>query len=97
MLLETKSNGVRMLGIHGLGGVGKTTIAKAIYNRIFYHFIWSCFLVNVREKLGTTNGIIQLQDTYLKVDNVPKGIELITDRLCHTRLLLILDDVDESN
>ena len=38
-----------------------------------------------------------LQDTYLKVDNVPKGIELIMDRLCHTRLLLILDDVDESN
>ena len=38
-----------------------------------------------------------MQDTYLKGDNVPKGIELITDRLCHTRLLLILDDVDESN
>ena len=106
LLLDTKSNGVRMLGIHGLGGVGKTTIAKAVYNRIFDRFDRSCFLENVREKSWTTNGVIQLQetllsmilqDTHLKVDNVPKGIELIIDRLCHTRLLLILDDVDESN
>ena len=106
LLLDTKSNGVRMLGIHGFGGVCKTTIAKAVYYKIFDHFDWSCFLENVREKSWTTNGIIQLketllskilQDTYSKGDNVPKGIELITNRLCHTMLLLILDDVDESN
>ena len=106
LLLDTKSNGVRMLGIHGLGGVGKTTIARAVYNKIFDRFDRSYFLENVREMSWTTNGIIQLQETllfkilqntYLKVDSVPKGTELIMGRLCHTRLLLILDDVDESN
>ncbi|XP_050291330.1 disease resistance protein Roq1-like isoform X2 [Quercus robur] len=98
LLLDTKSNGVRMLGIHGLGGVGKTTIAKAVYNRIFDRFDRSCFLENVRERSQTTNDKVQLQKTLLnlKVDNVPKGIEVIKDRLCHTRLLLILDDVDKS-
>ncbi|KAL4645147.1 hypothetical protein ACB092_02G215400 [Castanea dentata] len=103
LLLDTKSNGVRMLGIHGLGGVGKTTIAKAVYNRIFDRFDRSCFLENVRES-GTNPGIIQLQerllsktlqDAHLKVDSVPKGIELIKNRLRHKRLFLILDDVDE--
>nr|XP_023892332.1 TMV resistance protein N-like [Quercus suber] len=106
LLLDTKSNGVRMLGIYGLGGVGKTIIAKAVYNKIFDRFDRSCFLEDVREKSQINNGIIQLQETllskilqdpYLKVDSVPQGTELIMDRFCHTRLLLILDDVDKSN
>ena len=33
LLLDMKSNDVRMVGIHGLGGLGKTTIAKAIYKQ----------------------------------------------------------------
>ena len=32
-LLDIESNDVRMVGITGLGGIGKTTIAKAIYDR----------------------------------------------------------------
>jgi putative protein kinase ArgK-like GTPase of G3E family len=32
-LLLNESNDVQMVGIHGLGGIGKTTIAKAVYNR----------------------------------------------------------------
>ncbi|KAK7829093.1 tmv resistance protein n [Quercus suber] len=105
LLLDMKSNDVRMVGIHGLGGVGKTTIAKAIYNRIANCFELSCFLEDVREKSGTNDDIIKLQEmllskisqgTYVKVDSVPKGIIMIKERLCHTRLLLILDNVDES-
>ncbi|XP_030932401.1 TMV resistance protein N-like isoform X2 [Quercus lobata] len=97
-----KSNDVRMVGIHGLGGVGKTTIAKAIYNRIANFFELSCFLEDVKEKLETNDGIIKLQEmllskisrgTYVKVDSVPKGIIMIKERLFRTRLLLILDNV----
>ena len=94
-----------MVGIHGLVGIGKTTIAKAIYNRIVDHFEGSCLLENVREKSRTNDGIIQLQenllskillDKHLKVDSVVKGINMIQEKLHSKMILLILDDVDKS-
>ena len=63
--LEIGSDDVRMLGMYGLGGVGKTTIAKAVYNKILDHFEGSMFLENVRDKSGTFDGIIQLQEILL--------------------------------
>jgi ABC-type transporter Mla maintaining outer membrane lipid asymmetry ATPase subunit MlaF len=33
-LLDIKNNNVRMVGIWGPGGIGKTTIAKAVFNSI---------------------------------------------------------------
>ena len=48
--LDIGSNDVHMLGMYGLGGVGKTTITKAVYNKFFYYFKRSFFLLNVREK-----------------------------------------------
>ena len=94
-----------MVGIHGLVGIGKTTIAKAIYNRIVDHFEGSCLLEDVREKSRTNDGIIQLQenllskillDKHLKVDSVAKGINMIQEKLHSKMILLILDDVDKS-
>ena len=104
LILDIGSNDVRVVGMYGPGGVGKTTIAKAVYNIIYAHFEGSSFLENVREKFGTFNGIIHLQETLLyeilgdinlKVGNVWRGINLIRERLCSKRILLILDDVDK--
>ena len=105
-LLDIEVNNVRMVGIHGLGGIGKTTIAKAVYNRIPKHFDRRYFLESVREKSGTNDGIIKLQEKllssisrgkHLEVESVAHGTNMIKERLQSKRILLILDDVDESN
>ena len=105
-LLDIKENDFRMLGIYGLGGIGKTTIAKAVYNKIAKHFEGSFFLENVRENSRTSDSIIQLQKKILfnilrgkhwNVESVAHGTNMIRERLQRKRVLLILDDVDESN
>ncbi|ONI21253.1 hypothetical protein PRUPE_2G055500 [Prunus persica] len=63
-LLDVDGNGRRMIGIWGTSGIGKTTIAKAIWNAIAHEFEGTCFLENVREN-SPHGGLIQLQKTLL--------------------------------
>ena len=105
ILSDIESNiGVCMLGICGPGGIGKTTIAKAIFNKICDSFEGFCYLENIREKSWTNDGIFELQETLLceilrnknlKVCSVIRGINMIKERLCFMRILLVLDDVDQ--
>ncbi|XP_054777790.1 TMV resistance protein N-like [Prosopis cineraria] len=95
---------VCMLGIYGTGGIGKTTLSKALYNSIFHKFDGACFLFDVREESNKYQGIIHLQQTLLsevleekrmKFSSADEGISNIKHRLSHKNVLLVLDDVDE--
>ncbi|KAF8029278.1 hypothetical protein BT93_E1836 [Corymbia citriodora subsp. variegata] len=98
-------DGVIMMGLWGKGGIGKTSLSKAIYNDIFRQFEGSTFLANVRETSKDCKDLVALQEKLLSevlllkqrsvVPNVDAGTNLVRDRLCHKKVLLILDDVDD--
>ncbi|XP_014504640.1 TMV resistance protein N-like [Vigna radiata var. radiata] len=105
-LLDMKPNDktVRMLGIYGLGGIGKTKLAKALYDKIVHNFDAASFLADVRENSKRINGMEDLQKTLLsemfeeletELGSAYKGIYEIKRKLHRKKLLLVLDDVDD--
>ncbi|KAB1211574.1 TMV resistance protein N [Morella rubra] len=57
-------NDVRFIGIHGMGGVGKTTLSQVIYDRFSHQFEGSSFIASVRESSGN-QGLLLLQKQLL--------------------------------
>ncbi|XP_039157338.1 TMV resistance protein N isoform X1 [Eucalyptus grandis] len=102
-LSESAGSDVLIIGIWGPGGIGKTTIAKALYNAIQTQFWGSSFLAQVREKSNQSSGLVCFQDQLLfeilrhkeLIYDVDGGISLIQERLCCKKVLLVLDDVDD--
>ncbi|KAM5574634.1 hypothetical protein ABKV19_013867 [Rosa sericea] len=102
-LLNVGEDNPHMIGIWGIGGIGKTTLAKAIYNSISHKFEHSCFLANIREESLSHGGLVKLQNNFLSkiiernppyVTNVDEGITQLKQKLSQKRILLVLDDVD---
>ncbi|KAL4592589.1 hypothetical protein LXL04_005589 [Taraxacum kok-saghyz] len=101
--LQIESRGVRMVGIWGVGGGGKTTLASSIYDEISGMYDGCCFVKNIRVE-SRMNGLEKLQEKILfgilnqkqvqEVGRVEEGRRRLKARLCHKKVLIVLDDVD---
>ncbi|XP_039162884.1 disease resistance protein RPV1-like [Eucalyptus grandis] len=103
-MLDMESNDVKFLAIHGIGGVGKTTVTKVVFNRLSSRFQGCNFLSDVRES-SERQGFIHLQKQLLskfldrryvdQISEVDHGINMIKRVLHNKKVLIVLDDVDE--
>ncbi|XP_052881834.1 disease resistance protein RUN1-like [Gossypium arboreum] len=103
-LEQDGANKVGIATICGIGGIGKTTIAKAVYNQNISRFESFSFLADVRETSQDCNGLVRLQRQLIsdilkekshKIYNIDNGINKIKEIVCCRRVLLVFDDVDE--
>ena len=102
--LHMESSDVRVVGIYGVGGIGKTTIAKVVYNELSCEFECMSFLENIRE-VSNTQGLSHLQNYLLgdilegegsqNINSVAHKASMIKDILLSKRAFIVLDDVDD--
>ncbi|KAJ0682631.1 putative P-loop containing nucleoside triphosphate hydrolase [Helianthus annuus] len=93
---------VCMIGIKGMGGAGKTTLAWAIFNKISFNFEGKSFVENVRERASEI-GLEKLQEQVLRdvsnnneitVSGLHEGKNLMSKNLRGKKVFMVLDDVD---
>lgn len=99
--LRKGSTEVRMIGIWGMGGIGKTTIAAATFDNCSSQFEGCCFLENVgddSDKHGLKhlrNKLVSvlLEEESLHMGTVRSGSSFCKSRLSHKKVLIVLDDL----
>ncbi|XP_011002559.1 PREDICTED: TMV resistance protein N-like isoform X4 [Populus euphratica] len=97
--LQDGSHGAAIALLYGIGGVGKTTIAKSVFNQNFYKFEGKSFLSNFRSKdiVCLQRQLLSdiLKKTIDEINDEDEGILKIKDAICCRRTLIVLDDVDK--
>ncbi|KAF8044651.1 hypothetical protein N665_7334s0001, partial [Sinapis alba] len=110
VLLQLEAEEVRMVGLWGSSGIGKTTIARVLFQRLSRHFqgrifIDRAFLSKSMEIYSKANPDdynmkLHLQSRFLSKILGKKEIEIsqlgeLAERLKHQKVLIFIDDFDD--
>ncbi|KAG7540173.1 Toll/interleukin-1 receptor homology (TIR) domain superfamily [Arabidopsis thaliana x Arabidopsis arenosa] len=99
-LLREQTWGIRHIGIWGMPGIGKTTLAKAFFDQISGGYEASCFIKHFDKAFHEKGLHCLLEEHFGKIlRELPRACSSITrpslprDKLNKKRTLVVLDDV----
>ncbi|KAH1247652.1 TMV resistance protein N [Glycine max] len=95
-------NDVRVVGITGMGGIGKSTLGRALYERTSHQFNSHCYIDDVSKlyqlegTLGVQKQLLSqsLNERNLEICNISDGTLLAWKMLPNAKALIVLDNVD---
>ncbi|KAF8040298.1 hypothetical protein BT93_B2513 [Corymbia citriodora subsp. variegata] len=98
---KIRDSSVKVLGIFGIPGVGKTVLAKYVYNQLYHLFDACSFLGEIQAEIDH-HGILSVQNNLISdldegnaetFDSSEKALLHIQKNFCTMKVLVLLDDV----
>ncbi|XP_071719889.1 TMV resistance protein N-like [Rutidosis leptorrhynchoides] len=94
-LKDGSSHRVDILSIYGMGGIGKSTLAKYIYYSYCREFDTSSIVEDISRKcVGNINGLLDLKNQLCNDISKASSIQVHDVSVASNKVLIVLDDID---